>query len=109
ELGDKVAILPITYQKEDLIAGFLGNPRYQALKDISTRSIVGDSTLHQAFPSQSLPHIVIIDSRGRVSAMTQAAYINAENLAALYGSEQETYFPRYKKYHHDQFLDISPA
>ncbi|MET3982035.1 thiol-disulfide isomerase/thioredoxin [Mucilaginibacter sp. UYP25] len=79
--GDKIAILPVTYEKAERIRSFQNNNGF--LKGRKFRTVVEDVALHNLFPHRLLPHEVWIGIDGKVLAFTEVADITAKTIAAV--------------------------
>lgn len=86
EFRDRVFILPVTDQKEELIRNFLKTNGYLASHLIITA--VDDKTLGKLFPHNQLPHEVWIGPTGRVLGITTAQYVNATNIAQVLAGQK---------------------
>lgn len=78
---DKLKILHVTDQTVKIVQQF-----YQRRKDIEKLGlpiIAQDSILKQLFPHQTVPHIVLIDKKGRVKAITSSENITERNIQNL--------------------------
>ncbi|MFI5160444.1 MAG: TlpA family protein disulfide reductase, partial [Sphingobacteriales bacterium] len=78
EFGDKLFILPVTDQKEELVRHFLKTNGYLAGFRITTA--VEDKVLNGLFPHKLLPHEVWIGPGGEVLGITTGQYVNARNI-----------------------------
>lgn len=79
--GDKLFILPVTYQsKADVEKVFARSKKLSAL---SIPMAVGDKTLHDLFPHRELPHYVWIDASGRVAAITGPQEVSYGNISKM--------------------------
>jgi thiol-disulfide isomerase/thioredoxin len=79
EYGNKLNIVAVGYETKERIAGlfkrnaFYHNPKWTTL--------YGDKLLtYKLFPHHTLPHLVWIDSTGRVSNITSGDYFTKENI-----------------------------
>lgn len=78
---DNLKILHVTDQTVKTVQRF-----YQKRKDIEKLGlpiIAQDSILKQLFPHQTVPHIVLIDKKGRVKAITSSENITERNIQGL--------------------------
>lgn len=100
-----LAVLPVTREKGDYVARFLTtNAR---LNPLALSSIVEDQTLYNTFPSQTLPHLVLIDQHDRVRAITQAEYLNESLIASLAADRQEVYIPMKREGLGQPLMDVA--
>jgi thiol-disulfide isomerase/thioredoxin len=79
--GDQVVFLPVTYQKEAVVAPVLA--AMQKYKPFNLPEVTGDVTLHKLFPHRTLPHYVWINGDGTVVAITEYTEVNAANIMAM--------------------------
>lgn len=102
-----LAVLPVTPEKRDYVARFLTtNAR---LNPLSLSSIVEDQTLYNTFPTQTLPHLVLIDQHDRVRAITQAEYLNESLIASLAADSKEVYIPLKREGLREPLMDVAQA
>lgn len=84
--GDKVVILPVTYEDVGKVSSFL--TKLGKSYGIKTPfSVVNDSVLHKAFPHNTVPHEVWIDDQGTVKAITTHLEVNTANIQAFVKGE----------------------
>lgn len=81
EFKNKIVIITITSQKEDLIKKTLSN--IPSLKRIKIPFVIEDKLVHKFFPHKSVPHDVIINEKGEVIAITTADNISRESILNL--------------------------
>jgi thiol-disulfide isomerase/thioredoxin len=81
EIGEQLAVLPITSGKEPLIGEFLGSNHL--IKHLNIFSIVNSQPLNKYFPHRIIPHYVWITPSGRIAATTDADEITAANINKL--------------------------
>lgn len=86
EFGDKLQILPVSYEKAATVSAFLGrNPVGKALR---LPIVTADVQLRALFPHHILSHEAWIGPDGKVLAITGPEYVNTENIRkALSGDE----------------------
>lgn len=79
QFGDKLNILTVGYEsKEKIAALFNRNP---SLHSTHWATLYNDSLLtYKLFPHHLLPHLVWIDSTGRITAITEGYELNAINV-----------------------------
>ncbi|MBD1435017.1 TlpA family protein disulfide reductase [Sphingobacterium sp. DN00404] len=85
KMGKQAKLLPITFQDHNTILNFLNksvSPTITAIKS-SFSSIVDGKVLDAYFPSKSIPHVVVLDTRGRVRAVSVPSALNVENLEEM--------------------------
>ncbi|WP_257667274.1 TlpA family protein disulfide reductase [Parapedobacter tibetensis] len=105
--GGALAVLPVTPEKRDYVARFLNNNA--RLKTLSISSIVQDQTLRHTFPTQTLPHLVLIDQHGRIRTITQAEYLNDSLIAKLAAGSQDVYIPLKREGLSRPLMDVASA
>ncbi|MFC0264795.1 TlpA family protein disulfide reductase [Fontibacter flavus] len=76
--GDKLTILPVTYQDKQEVEKLFS--RMAKLKDIQKPMIYGDNILRTLFQHNSLPYYIWIDQGGTVVALTSSDEINTRNI-----------------------------
>ncbi|OOQ59996.1 TlpA family protein disulfide reductase [Mucilaginibacter pedocola] len=79
--GEKVVFLPVTYQKEAVVAPVLA--AMQKYKPFDLPELTGDVALHKLFPHHTLPHYVWINGGGTVVAITEFTEVNGANIRAM--------------------------
>lgn len=72
--GDRLVILPVTYEKAARIRAFQQHNGY--LKGLQFRTVVEDRDLHRLFPHRLLPHEVWISATGKVLGFTEVTEVN---------------------------------
>ncbi|MCY4780511.1 TlpA disulfide reductase family protein [Sphingobacterium sp. UT-1RO-CII-1] len=85
EMGEQAKVLPITFQDNKTILDFLNksiSPTITAIKS-SFSSIVDGKVLDAYFPSKSIPHVVVLDAKGIVRAISVPSALNVENLEEM--------------------------
>jgi len=82
--GDKIKLLSVTYQPEELISEFLKTNRYLNNRKIPVHrpSVVEDKLLRSYFRYKTNPHVVWI-YKGKVTAITGYEYITKENIQEI--------------------------
>jgi len=79
--GDKLEIVAVGYQSKSDIRRFLaGHPQY-ALQNIPV--ITDDTVLIRRFPHRALPHMVWIDSFGKVAAFTDGVDVTGSSIRSF--------------------------
>lgn len=81
EFKNNLVVIPVTSQKETIVANFLKEMLSQS--DILVTSVVEDSVLSTYFPYSLLPHYVWIDKYGVLRATTGGESINSENIRKM--------------------------
>jgi len=79
--GDKLVILPVAYEREEIIAPALAY--LQQVKPFDLPVVTGDKILNSLFPHHNLPHFVWIDTSGIVRAITEEKEVTAPHIRAL--------------------------
>lgn len=81
--GDKILILPVTYEKGETVSKFLG----RANKNGRQVSVVEDVLLTKAFKHSMIPHYVWIDAQGKIIAFSDGDALNTKNIATALKAE----------------------
>jgi thiol-disulfide isomerase/thioredoxin len=82
--GDKIAIIPVTYEKAEAITRFQAANAFLKQAGVSKfKTIVEDKSLHALFPHRLLPHEVWIDGTGTILGFTDGIDVTAENIRAV--------------------------
>ncbi|GAA4326188.1 redoxin domain-containing protein [Mucilaginibacter gynuensis] len=79
--GDRITILPVTYQPEVVAAPVLSAMR--KVHDLKLPGVTGDTVLHRLFPHHALPHYVWVDAKGIIRAITEEKEVTAEKIRAM--------------------------
>ena len=82
--GNKIKIMPVTYQTETLIKDFLKKNAY--LKNLKLPTVVEDKLLHAHFKHRLISHEVWI-YKGVVKAITGMEYVTAANIQKILDGE----------------------
>lgn len=77
QFGDKVKILPVTYEKEAFVSSFWKANKYT--KGLSLPTVIEDLQLKAYFPHQAIPHEIWIN-KGKVIGITESEYVDAFNI-----------------------------
>ena len=85
KFGDKVKILPVTYEPALIVGPFLKNNKYT--KNLSLASVINDKILHNYFKHVSMPHEVWI-YKGKTIAVTTAEYVDQHNIEKIINGEK---------------------
>lgn len=82
--GDRIKLLSVTWESEDVITKFFKTNRYlnEHTPPVHRASVVDDRALRTYFRYESNPHVVWI-YKGKVVAITGYDYINKENIQTL--------------------------
>lgn len=80
--GNKIAVLPVTYQDAALIKNFFNTNRFLKSKNVKLPSVVNDKLLRKYFKHQGVPHVVWI-YKGIVKAITTSEYVNTKNIQVI--------------------------
>ena len=97
--GSKIKILPVTYEKEDLVNSFWRKSKFT--KHLSLPSVVEDEQLTKYFRHQIIPHEVWI-FKGVVVGITNEEYVNANNINKILSGEKVNWPVKNDFYSHDQ-------
>jgi len=82
--ADRVAIVPVTYERADAVLRFQGTNAFLRERGVSKfRTVVEDKVLHQLFPHRLLPHEVWISGEGVVLGFTDGVDVTAKNIHAV--------------------------
>jgi thiol-disulfide isomerase/thioredoxin len=90
-LGQKIVVLPISYQSQKIVEQCLKNT--SSLKNIDLPTVYDDTLLSRLFPHVSVPHEVIIDGNGVVQAITNSEYVDFESINKILNGER-IYMPK---------------
>ena len=77
QFGDKIRILPVSWQDKKLVAKFFKTNKY--VKNLSLPSVVGDRLLKSYFKHLTISHEAWI-YKGKVVAITGSSYVTARNI-----------------------------
>ncbi len=83
QFSGKVQVLQVAYQPEKVIKDFFEKADRQGTRIPKLSGVVNDHILIDLFPHTSLPHIVIINGNGVVSAITEDSKVNAVAIEEL--------------------------
>lgn len=83
QFGDKIKILNVTSENQEVISRFFSVG--VGKKHSYVLSVINDTLLKKYFPYRSLPHLIWIDPEGRVLNTTRADQLSAENIEAVLG------------------------
>ncbi|TDK43344.1 TlpA family protein disulfide reductase [Algoriphagus formosus] len=78
---DQVQFIPVTYESREKVEKKLDF--YSSLRSLDLPMIVNERRLSALFPHISLPHLIILDPRGKVVAITGWQDMNEANLEEL--------------------------
>lgn len=87
QFGNKIKIIPVTYQPKETIQRFYSSDVGKKYKKLG--SIVSDSLLNQFFPHVGIPFYVWIKD-GKLVNTTDASQLKAENIAGILENKFET-------------------
>ena len=82
--GDRIKLLSVTYQPEEMISKFFKTNRFltEHKPPVNRASVVDDRILRSYFRYETNPHVVWI-YKGKVVAITGGEYITAKNIQTL--------------------------
>ncbi|UIR57389.1 redoxin domain-containing protein [Sphingobacterium sp. SRCM116780] len=82
--GDRIKLLSVTYQPEEMISKFFKTNRFLNERNppVHRASVVDDRALRSYFHYETNPHVVWI-YKGKVVAITGGEYITSENIQTL--------------------------
>ena len=83
--GNKVKILPVTYEDEKMVVNFWKKNSYT--KGLTLSSVVNDKIFSAYFKHKSIPHEVWI-YKGKVIGITTEEYVDAENISKVINGEK---------------------
>jgi thiol-disulfide isomerase/thioredoxin len=86
QYGSAVQILVVTNDEPALLREYM--QRLQALKQNKLPILQSTEAIKLAFPHVYIPHLVWIDAKGRVSAITDAATVTSERITSWLKGEQ---------------------
>lgn len=84
QFGDKIRILPVSWQDKKLVAKFFKTNKY--VKNLSLPSVVGDQLLKSYFKHLTISHETWI-YKGKVVAITGSSYVTARNIQDVLDGE----------------------
>lgn len=88
----QLQVLPVTSEDPEKIAAFLqSNP---VMGKLNISSIVSDKFLRAVFPNETLPHIVVVDGKGVVRAITMREYLDEKVISQLIDGAANVYIPQ---------------
>jgi thiol-disulfide isomerase/thioredoxin len=96
--GDKIRILPVTYQDQNLIERFWKTNKYT--KSLSLPTIVEGHDFEQLFPHQGVPHEVWI-YKMKVIGITTVDYVDVNNINKILSGVTVTFPLKYDFYKFD--------
>ncbi|SHG42359.1 TlpA family protein disulfide reductase [Pedobacter caeni] len=94
----QVTILPVTYEKEEIVQAFL--MKNHLTKGIKVASVVEDKALSALFKHQYIPHEVWI-YKGKLIALTSSEYVDANNIQKILDGEVPKWPVKNDFYVHD--------
>lgn len=77
EFGDRIKVLPVTFEKKEVVGKFL-KTNFKT-RDIVVPTVIEDKVLSQLFKHVAAPHQVWI-YHGNVIAITEQDYVNSKNI-----------------------------
>lgn len=92
ENPDRLAILSVTYEPEDVINSFFKRSGRPKSADLFVTA--GDSLCHQYFPHRSIPHNIWVDSKGVVKAITSGDEINRKNISSFLNNKTDQLYQK---------------
>jgi thiol-disulfide isomerase/thioredoxin len=98
EFGKQVTILPVTYENEELVLGFL--KKNKLTKSLNVNSVVDDKALSALFKHQYIPHEVWI-YKGKLIAATSSDYVDKNNIRKVLNGEIPKWPVKNDFYEHD--------
>lgn len=89
QFGDKLQILPVSYEKKDNVAIFL--KRMQNVIGLLPATVTEDVELGKLFKHTTLPHYVWIDGNRKVIAISEGEDLTEKNISAVIKGKQPIY------------------
>src|SRR5258708_261110 len=86
EFGDKIQIMPVTFESAGKVSGFL--ERMNQFRNFLPPSVTGDTILHKLFYHTGIPHYIWIDRKGVVIGITGAEDVTYENINHILRGEK---------------------
>lgn len=86
---ERLIILPVTSEKEDVVGNFIG--RNKILKALNIKTLLEDQELFKFFRHTEIPHEVWIDGTGKVIAITGAKEVNEAKIQEYLNGQQVTF------------------
>lgn len=80
QFGNKIKILPVSYQAEEVMVAFFKNNKIA--KNVSLPCVVEDKILGSYFQYKLISHVVWIN-QGKVTAITGTDYVTAKNIQTI--------------------------
>ncbi|WP_165503499.1 TlpA family protein disulfide reductase [Pedobacter hiemivivus] len=77
QFGNKIKVLPVTYEERALVTGFWKKNKYT--KVLALPTVVEDNKYKAFFPHEAIPHEVWV-YKGEVIGITDADYVDAYNI-----------------------------
>jgi len=101
--GDKIKILPVTYEPKKQVLTFWKSNKYT--KNISLPSVVDDTIFDSLFRHTIIPHEVWI-YKGRVRAITSDEYVDENNIDKILNNETVNWPVKFDYYSYDVNLPL---
>lgn len=98
EFGEKITILPVTFEKEESVSKFL--KKNHLTKNLKIPTVVEDKALSALFKHQNIPHEVWI-YKGKLIAVTFPEYVDAINIEYVLNGGTPKWFVKNDFYEHD--------
>ncbi|MCX2483388.1 FKBP-type peptidyl-prolyl cis-trans isomerase [Pedobacter sp. MR2016-24] len=99
KFGQKLKILPVTFESASIVSPFLKNNKYT--KNLAIASVVNDKILHNYFKHASMPHEVWI-YKGKTIAVTTADYVDQHNIEKVISGDEIDWPVKYDYYVFDR-------
>lgn len=91
-----IAIIPVSYQPKEIIeSAYRENIQFANLELLS---VVGDTILRDLFPHRIIPHLVWIDSKGVIVAITSSLQLTAGTLNEFRNNNIQNWPVKYEQY-----------
>ncbi len=107
QFAEQLKVVPVTWEDDEKIDSFVKSSPIWSKLNIA--SVVNGGRLRASFPSESLPHIVIVDKTGMVRAITLGEYLSKEVVRDLVDGKAQVYIPQKRERLDQPLLAISSA
>ncbi|CAM4422973.1 FKBP-type peptidyl-prolyl cis-trans isomerase [Pedobacter westerhofensis] len=97
--GDRIKILPVTYEKFEKIASFWTTNKYT--KSLKLSTVVEDKLFNTYFPHVGVPHEVWI-YQGKIVAITSTEYVDVPNIERILRGDKIDWAVKYDFFKYDK-------
>ncbi|MCX2477782.1 FKBP-type peptidyl-prolyl cis-trans isomerase [Pedobacter sp. MC2016-15] len=98
KIGNRLKILPVTYESESIVSAFWKNNKYT--KSNTLPSVVEDKIFQTYFPHIGVPHEIWIYNR-KVVGITTADYVDEQNITRILAGENVNWKIKNDFFKHD--------